>query len=212
MSKRITSLLSLVVLLGSMDASTARPDDNKTAYMTVTSRTSQPIGHYEFCLEHQSECTVRSVSPKPVRLTPPLWNELAAINDAVNLAVAPKTDMELYGVEEYWAYPTTAGDCEDYVLLKRRDLIEKGWPASALLITVVRQRNGDGHAVLTVRTDRGDLVLDNLEGRIMVWADTDYQYVKRQSEYDSGQWMAITDGRSSAVAGISKAAHLDSVR
>ncbi len=61
------------------------------------------------------------------------------------------------------AYPPTAGDCEDIALLKRRDLIEKGWPVGALLMTVVRQANGEGHAVLTVLTDRGDLVLDNLK-------------------------------------------------
>ena len=67
------------------------------------------------------------------------------------------------------------------MLLKRRDLIEKGWPVGALLITVVRQKNGDGHAVLTVLTDRGDLVLDNLNSARPGWNETDYTYVKRQS-------------------------------
>ena len=101
---------------------------------------------------------------------------------------------KIYGRPEFWAYPDKIGegDCEDLALLKRRDLIKKGWPTGALLITVVRQRNGEGHAVLTVLTDRGDLVLDNLNPRVLVWNATDYEYVKRQSEYDSGQWVAST--------------------
>ena len=88
------------------------------------------------------------------------------------------------------------------MLLKRRDLIRKGWPTGALLITVVRQRNGDGHAVLTVLTDRGDLVLDNLNPRVLVWNATNYEYVKRQSEYDSGQWVGIDDGSGFAVGSV----------
>jgi predicted transglutaminase-like cysteine proteinase len=68
----------------------------------------------------------------------------------------------------------------------------------SLLITVVRQRNGDGHAVLTVLTDRGDLVLDNLEPHILVWSETGYQYLKRQSEFDAGAWVAIQDGHQSS--------------
>ncbi|MFO1184074.1 MAG: transglutaminase-like cysteine peptidase [Bauldia sp.] len=204
MRKTYIYFLAPVILFGLSNGGEARPDDNRTAYMTVTARTSQPIGHYEFCQDHQAECSVRTASPKPVKLTQTLWNELTGVNDAVNDTVTPKTDLELYGVEERWAYPAAFGDCEDYALLKRRMLIDKGWPAAELLMTVVRQRNGDGHAVLTVRTDRGDLVLDNLEARILVWVDTDYQFVKRQSEFDSGQWMAISDGRAPPVDAVGR--------
>ena len=155
---------------------------------------------------HVAECAVRSTAPARVRLTPQLWNEMVAVNAAVNLAVTPATDEEIYGRPEFWAYPGAKGegDCEDLVLLKRRDLIEKGWPVGALLITVVRQRNGEGHAVLTVETDRGDLVLDNLQPRVLVWSDTDYQYVKRQSELNSGQWMAIDDARTNLVGSLTR--------
>src|SRR4029078_2889704 len=92
--------------------------------------------------------------------------------------------------------------CEDLVLLKRRMLIEKGWPVGALLITVVRQSSGEGHAVLTVLTDRGDLVLDNLDPHIVVWSQTDYHFVKRQSEFDSGQWVSVDDGRAPEVGSL----------
>ncbi len=45
------------------------------------------------------------------------------------------------------------GDCEDYALLKRKMLMQAGWPREALLMTVVRDKKGEGHAVLTVKTD-----------------------------------------------------------
>ena len=174
------------------------------AWMATTGRTSQPIGHYEFCQSHASECAVRSKTPSRVHLTPQLWNQLVAVNAAVNLSVIPATDEEIYGRPEVWAYPGQKGDCEDLVLLKRRDLIEKGWPVGSLLITVVRQRNGEGHAVLTVTTDRGDLVLDSLQPRVLVWSDTDYQFVKRQSEFNSGQWAAIDDARTTSVGSLTR--------
>jgi predicted transglutaminase-like cysteine proteinase len=172
--------------------------------MTTGGLTSQPIGHYEFCRSHGDECAVRTSRDVRVKLTPRLWNQLVAVNAAVNAAVIPATDEEIFGRAEVWAYPGRYGDCEDYVLEKRRDLIGKGWPVGALLITVVRKKNGDGHAVLTVLTDRGDLVLDNLEDRVLVWTDTDYRYVKRQSEYDSGRWEAIDDARNTAVGSLTR--------
>jgi predicted transglutaminase-like cysteine proteinase len=77
----------------------------------------------------------------------------------------------------------------------------KGWPAAALLITVVRQTNGDGHAVLTVTSNRGDLVLDNLDPQVRLWSETSYRYLKRQSQYDTGLWVAVEDGRSQQLVG-----------
>jgi predicted transglutaminase-like cysteine proteinase len=139
-----------------------------------------------------------------VRLTPQLWNELTAINAAVNGTVQPATDLEMFGRTEIWGYPGTRGDCEDVALLKRRDLIERGWPVGALLMTVVRRANGEGHAVLTVLTDRGDLVLDNLEPRVLVWTETTYRFVKRQSEFNSGQWVAIDDVRTTSVGSLAR--------
>ena len=67
--------------------------------------------------------------------------------------------------------PNGAGDCEDYVLEKRRELMHKGLSASDLLITVVRKPDGEGHAMLTVRTDKGDFVLDNLTDAVAVGPD-----------------------------------------
>ena len=110
----------------------------------------------------------------------------------------------MFGREEVWVYPTSKGDCEDFVLLKRHELIRRGWPIGSLLVTVVRQKNGDGHAVLTVLTDRGDLVLDNLEDQVKVWSQTEYLYVKRQSEFDTGRWVAIDDARMPSVGSLAR--------
>ena len=137
-----------------------------------------------------------------MELTRALWAEMVDINNAVNTAVTPRTDMEMWGQEEVWSYPDGLGDCEDYVLEKRRELMAAGVPAGSLLITVVRQPNGDGHAVLTVRTTEGDYILDNLEPRVLAWQETEYTYLKRQSEKNSGAWVSITDGRTSAVGSV----------
>jgi predicted transglutaminase-like cysteine proteinase len=170
--------------------------------MVVTGRTTQPIGHYEYCKVHEDDCNLRTNNTQPVRMTRVRWNEMVAVNDQANQSVTPVTDLELYNVEEYWTLPDKYGDCEDYVLLKRAMLMKQGWPASSLLITVVRQPNGDGHAVLTVRTDKADYVLDNLEERILPWNQTEYQFLKRQSAANSGRWEGIDDNRSSVVGSV----------
>ncbi len=130
------------------------------------------------------------------------WQSIVEVNNTVNENIIPRTDMEIYGVQERWAYPSIEGDCEDFVLLKQYMLEKEGFPRSALLITVVRQPNGEGHAVLTVRTDRGDIVLDNLDKRALDWTLTPYQYLKRQSEQNSAKWVAIEDGRDMLVGSV----------
>ena len=107
------------------------------------------------------------------------------------MVIEPKSDIDIYGKEEVWTYPDQAGDCEDYVLLKRQLLINEGLSPSDLLITVVRKPDGEGHAVLTVRTNRGDFVLDNLTTKVMLWKDTPYTYLKRQSARHAGHWVSI---------------------
>jgi predicted transglutaminase-like cysteine proteinase len=100
--------------------------------------------------------------------------------------------MDHWGVVERWNYPDDGyGDCEDYALQKRKMLMQAGWPRQALLMTVVRDRNGDGHAVLTVETDKGEFILDNEVDEILPWSDTGYQFVKRQSQSDPNVWVSL---------------------
>lgn len=166
--------------------------------------TSAPIGHYELCLKAPAECSTVTDRIAPLKLTRGLWKDMVRINNTVNVSIRPRTDMEMWGKPEVWSYPQAEGDCEDYVLLKRHMLMQQGIPAGSLLITVVRQPNGDGHAVLTVRTDHGDFILDNLEGRILEWEATDYEYLKRQSTRNSGTWVQINDERMRFVGSVNR--------
>ena len=165
-------------------------------YVSVGEPARPPIGWVQFCQDRAWECRVEATEPRDIDLTPEGQRELERVNRHVNSAVRPLTDLEQYGVIEKWTYPESGyGDCEDYVLLKRRMLIQLGWAREALLITVVRDRKGDGHSVLTVRTNRGELILDNQIEQILPWADTGYQFTKRQSQSDPNLWVSLGDPR-----------------
>lgn len=157
--------------------------------------THAPLGYVDFCKRYLGECDAASVRPVDVSLTAQSWQKLIEINAKVNEAITPVTDMEHWGVIEKWDYPTDGkGDCEDYVLLKRKLLMEAGFPRQALLITVVRDKKNDGHAVLTVKTDRGEYVLDNQEEKILAWTETGYRFSKRQMQEYPNRWVSIGDG------------------
>lgn len=169
--------------------------------MRLGGRTSQPVGHFDFCKRLPSECAFHR-SKADLTLTTRLRRVLLSINTKVNSMVLPMSDIEHNGKDEVWAYPKKYGDCEDYVLLKRKMLMSAGIPQGNLLITVVRQLNDEAHAILTVVTDHGDLILDNLTNNIYVWNKTGYRFIKRQSEYHAGQWVAIREVDPTPVASI----------
>ena len=113
--------------------------------------------------------------------------------------------MDHWGVVERWNYPDDGyGDCEDYALQKRKMLMQAGWPRPALLMTVVRDRNGDGHAVLTVRTDKGEFILDNEVDEILPWSDTGYHFVKRQSQSDPNVWVSLGEPQGTPATATSR--------
>jgi predicted transglutaminase-like cysteine proteinase len=148
-----------LALFASPNTSTA---EERSMFITVGEVTRAPIGWVEFCVEYDPECKTKPSAPRDVVLSSQAWKDLQRINLWVNTHVKPMTDMEHWGVVERWNYPDDGyGDCEDYVLQKRKMLMQAGWPREALLITVVRDKNGDGHAVLTVKTDKGEYILDN---------------------------------------------------
>lgn len=164
--------------------------------------TSQPIGHYEFCKSNPAECSIRSRGVAPEPMSDALMSLVQRINVGVNNAVKPMNDFDLYGKDEVWAYPNGAGDCEDYVLEKRRELKESGLSLSNLLITVVRKPDGEGHAVLTIRTTKGDIILDNLTNAVRDWSQTGYRYLKRQSSEHTGRWVTIREGSAPLVGSV----------
>lgn len=170
-------------------------------FMPLAVETEAPDGFVDFCTRFPVDCREAGEPSRAVVLTEDRWVELVETNRSVNRSISPTTDREFYGREEFWTFPQTAGDCEDYVLLKRHKLIGKGWPSSVLLITVVRDENGEGHAVLTVGTDRGDLILDNRTDVILPWINRPYKYVKRQRIRDPRAWVRVLDTRANAPVG-----------
>lgn len=200
-----TALLGAILALAAFAAPVQALDTNNVAFIqTSANPTSIPVGHLEFCNNHPAECRANANPVAALSLDNDLWQQLLNINAYINQTVVPVTDQDLYQVAEFWTYPNGYGDCEDYALAKRRELINAGWPASTLLMTVVKQANGEGHAVLLVRTDRGDLVLDNQVGSVDLWSQTPYQFIKRQSQADAGQWVDMMDDRNITITAAIK--------
>ncbi len=183
---------------GSLGGSSAPSE--RTVYIAVGEATRAPIGWVEFCIRYKPECATRPSTPRDVVLTPKAWSDLVKVNNWANDNIKPITDLEHWGVVEQWDYPDDGqGDCEDYVLLKRRMLMQAGWPREALLITVVRDKKGDGHAVLTVKTNHGEFILDNQETKVLAWNKTGYRFVKRQSQSDPNTWVGLGEPRAPAT-------------
>jgi predicted transglutaminase-like cysteine proteinase len=190
-----------VLLVGMMLSSSSVYAVESGMFMDARGNTSPPIGFVQFCRKNMAECVGSTANPVRVQMSKPRWDELVSVNSTANRTIEPVTDEELYGVAELWTYPAGGkGDCEDYVLQKRKMLLARGWPASALLITVVRDQKNQGHAVLTVVTDRGDFVLDNQNPLVLPWGQTEYRYIKRQSQVDVARWETIEDRRTDFVA------------
>jgi len=187
-------LFAVATLVATEKSGTAQ---ERPLFVSVGEATRAPIGWTEFCVEYDPECKTKSSTPRDVVLSSQAWKDLQRTNLWVNTHVKPMTDMEHWGVVERWNYPDDGyGDCEDYALQKRKMLMQSGWPREALLMTVVRDQHGDGHAVLTVKTDKGEYILDNQTDEIVLWSDTGYRFVKRQSQADPNVWVSLGEPRS----------------
>jgi predicted transglutaminase-like cysteine proteinase len=167
------------------------------SFAPVGDAKSAPYGWLHFCDAQPAECEPQPVPPVFAPLTAESWTELNQINTIANREIDPIGDEDHYRIYEqdilnWWTYPDDGrGNCNDYVILKRKLLVEAGWPKAALLMTVVVDRHGDGHLILMVRTDRGDLILDNMREEIVSWDRTGYRFVKRQSALNPNDWVSI---------------------
>ena len=197
-------LMALVATTAVMSAS-AMAGIDQSRYAKITSEARAPIGWVEFCASNESECAVRPSPPRDIVLSPKAFDDLVGLNRYVNATVKPMTDLVHWGRVEKWSYPDDGyGDCEDYALLKRRLLMRAGWPREALLLTVVRDRKDEGHAVLTVKTDRGEFILDNQVDEVLPWFETGYRFVKRQSQGDPNVWVSLGDTRPAPATSVAK--------
>jgi predicted transglutaminase-like cysteine proteinase len=175
--------------------------------MHVGGEVLAPSAFQDFCRRTPDECAPDLVRSSRMTMTAQRWQDLIEINDVVNQTVLARSDQDLFGVVDYWTIAGKYGDCEDYALTKQQMLRQRGWPMGSVLITVVRDENGEGHAILTARTTRGDFVLDNRQPKVVAWTVTPYQYIKRQSVLSPRIWLALAPGltppRESTVAAVS---------
>ena len=191
---------SICFLLMNLGACQNAANVESSTPMNLGGITAPPFGFIEFCDRMPYDCRPASGTRRPVSLTATRWRQLNQVNESVNESVTPLTDQDLYQQREYWTYPSVAGDCEDFVLLKRKRLFELGWPASALLISVAYDRDGAAHAVLVVATSQGDYVLDNQNAAILPWRQTPYVWSTRQSTQDPLRWVSLRRSLREATA------------
>ncbi|HXT07485.1 MAG TPA: transglutaminase-like cysteine peptidase [Roseiarcus sp.] len=165
----------------------------RASYAAVGGPTSVPYGWVDFCGRRPEECDLGKLQPLDIRMTRATWSALNRINRRVNAAIEPMTNLAHWGTMlDHWDYPVDGkGDCKVYALYKRKLLVQAGFPRQALLMTIVKDLEGEGHAILTVKTDRGEFILDNLTDDIRPWNATGYTYLKRQAQYDPNVWLNL---------------------
>lgn len=181
-----------------MEASTPMPAGRET---------DAPSGYLAFCARQPAECTDPPNAPDVVALDASVWSTLEQVNAAYNAAIRPEEDSVHYGRVDYWTIPTDGyGDCEDYALAKRKALIAANLSSRALRIAVARSQQGEAHAVLTVATDHGDYVLDNLTNAVLPWNEARLSWIARQTPRQS-RWASLDANATSNVVVASTAFH-----
>src|SRR5579871_6004266 len=156
--------VSLVFVMGVLAATHAHASRSvplsgpASPFAPVESVADKPLASwFDYCRRHPADCSLDLTEPTQVKLTPRLLDEIRSINLLVNTSITPETDLQHWGVMDHWDQAEDEyGDCEDYQLLKRALLVKAGVPRRALLMTVVLDAQGEGHALLMIRTDKGD--------------------------------------------------------
>jgi predicted transglutaminase-like cysteine proteinase len=163
-------------------------------YIKFDQPTLPPMAFTIFCLKYKDEC-----KPRPhhivfrggrLKLTAERLAQMQEINRRVNGAIRPEPNLEGLRGEKWLLHPAS-GDCNDYAVTKRHDLIEKGFPARSVLLSEVVTTWGEHHLVVVVRTFSGDLVLDNLTGQILPWSKKSYRWVRIQTPSNPTYWASL---------------------
>jgi predicted transglutaminase-like cysteine proteinase len=206
-SKTVLLAIAFVAGLGGLaKAQDLRVSDMQASYAAVGEVTRTPYGWADLCGRQPQECRVDVLDAVDLHLTPKTLQILKTVNAKVNAEIEPVSNMDHWGTMlDHWDYPSDGkGDCKIYALWKRKLLMDIGFPRQALLMTIVRDLEGNGHTILTVKTDRGDFVLDNMVGEIRAWDATGYSFVKRQTQADPNVWVSVgpSERRTMASNGI----------
>jgi predicted transglutaminase-like cysteine proteinase len=177
---------------GNADARTRSPQDSKPSTSIVdASPTLAPFQHVRFCLRYPSDCKSSPTENEHIELNAETFELLKRVNHDVNASITPVFKSYGSDLQDGWTIAPVVGDCNDYAVTKRHELLESGLPAKALLLSVVKTSSRIGHLVLVVVTTKGDIVLDNLTETIRPWQNTDYQWLKIQSANDARFWYEV---------------------
>lgn len=188
----LLAILAGAITAGSADARSRSPQDSNLLTPIVdASPTLAPFQHVRFCLRYPSDCKSNPAENDRIDLSAETSELLNRVNHSVNLSIAPMLKSYGSNLDDGWTIAPGAGDCNDYAVTKRHELLESGLPSKALRLSVVKTASGIGHLVLVVATTKGDLVLDNLTEVIRPWQNTDYHWLKIQSATDSKYWYEI---------------------
>ena len=186
-----STLLSTGLALGLVAGSPAMAAE--TATLSLRKAIAAPDGFADVCNRYDWACAAGSKGQVRGKALLSLARE---VNNAINHQYRQVTDRSQYGTEEVWALPTSSrgGDCEDFVLAKKHSLIEAGVAPGRLLIATVLDRRRALHAVLVLRTEEGDFVLDNLNNRVKGWQETGYSFLRMQNPDAPHRWNAVFKG------------------
>jgi predicted transglutaminase-like cysteine proteinase len=178
--------------VGSADArNRPLPDSNSLTPIVEASPTLAPFQHVRFCLRYPSDCKSDPTENERIDLDAQTTELLKRVNHSVNMSIIPTSKSYGPNLADGWAIAPDMGDCNDYAVTKRHELLESGLPSKALRLSVVKTASGIGHLVLVVVTTKGDIVMDNLTEVIRPWQSTDYHWLKIQSATDSKFWYEI---------------------
>jgi len=188
------TLLLSAVLAGAFFADSAHARNRQDMTPTPIVEASPalaPFQHVRFCLRYPSDCKSDPTENGRIELTTENSELLKRVNRDVNAAIVPM--VKNYGPElgDGWTISPSMGDCNDYAVTKRHELLQSGLPAKALRLSVVKTASGIGHLILVVETTKGELVLDNLTETIWPWNSTDYHWLKIQSASDARFWNEV---------------------
>jgi predicted transglutaminase-like cysteine proteinase len=160
--------------------------------ISFSNYTLPPMAYTQFCWRYADQCKPQRMVFRggPVRLTEARWEDLKAVNKTVNAAIIPEPNTEGLAAEK-WLIGPASGDCNDYAVTKRSELLERGWSTRSLLLSEVVTSWGEHHLVLVVRTSAGDLVLDNMTPEIRPWARAQYRWVRIQTPKNPNYWASL---------------------
>ena len=156
-----------------------------------------PVAHTMFCLRYRKDCEVSGVDKPNIAMTVERLNELNSVNRQVNRDIAPQPNLGGIATEK-WVISPRAGECHDYAVTKRHELLARGWPSRALLLSEVVIPSGEHHLVLVIGMKDPDtakvvnLVLDNLNDNLRPVGLTPYRWLRMESPDDPRLWSTVS--------------------